>query len=259
VIQGIQGVQGVQGIQGVKGDTGANGANGITSFEPFIDAPEELEHFSGYRGGVDYSLVFAPFTNSGGAVAQVTSNVSAFKSISLIRNTLVPVGSNPLVCFRKSSVTLPTHNPLKNDFILELGFAVPQLPTSAENFAVEISATSTQVNTAFTNAVDGIAGRLIYDATAGRAVFILETRSSNVSSTAIASTTVAINTAYKMRIRLNQPSGIAQLLINGSIVASLSTNLPSVLLVKRLLFLKTNGSGTVTADYDYHYDKITFI
>jgi hypothetical protein len=251
-------VVGQDGATGPQGATGATGPAGPSSLEPFIDAPEELEHFTGYRGG-DFSLVFANFTNSGGAITQGTTNNAAFKSISLIRNTIVPSGGSPLTLFRKSSGFLPTYNPAKNDFLFELGFSIAQLPTSGENFVVEISGVNLALNTAFSSAASGIAARVTFDATAGRAIFQLETRLASVSSTAAAATTVAINTAYKMRLRLNQPSGVAQLLVNGTVVATLATNLPTALLMKRILFLKTAGSGTVTADYDYHYDKITFL
>jgi len=256
VVTNIKGAQGIQGEQGIQGNTGATGPS---SLQPFIDAPEELEHFTGYRGAADFSLVFGTFTNSGGAIAQVVADNTAFKSITLIRNTIVPLGSNPLTLFRKSSIFLPSYNPAKNEFLFELGFSIAQLPTSAENFAVEISGVNLALNTAFSGSASGIAARVIFDATVGRAIFQLETRNASVSSTAAASTTVAINTAYKMRLRLNQPSGVAELLVNGTVVATLATNLPTALLMKRILFLKTNGSGTVTADYDYHYDKITFL
>lgn len=256
----FQGAKGDKGDKGDTGNTGATGATGPSSLEPFIDAPEELEHFTGYRA-TDLSLVFGSFTNSGGTVTQLASSNGVFKSVSALRLSVNNSGANSLALLRKSSIFNPTYNPVNNEFDFEIGFTVPQLPTSAQNFHLEVSAVSTALNTAFSNAVAGIAGRIEFNASAGRAAFVLETRNASVSSTAIAATTVVINTAYKMRIRLNQPAGTAQLLVNGTVVATLSTNLPNVLLMKRILMIKITGTGggTETADIDYHYDKIRFL
>jgi hypothetical protein len=255
VIANIKGAQGIQGEQGIQGATGATGPS---SLQPFIDAPEELEHFTGYRGGADFSLVFGAQT-ANSTIVQLTTENTAFESISVIRNTLTPTTGNSLTQFRKSSVFLPTYNPVKNDFIFELGFAIPQLPTAAQNFQIEVSAGSSANNVGFASYVDGVAARLEFNASTGRPSFVLETRAANVSSTAVATITVAINTEYKMRVRLNQPSGVAELIVNGTVVATLATNLPTALLMKRILFIKTAGTGTVIADYDYHYDKITYL
>jgi hypothetical protein len=238
---------------------GENGAAGPTSIEPFIDAPEELEHFRGFRGVPEFSQVFGVFVNSGGSIGQATTDVAALKSISVVRNLLTPSGSNPLTLFRKAAIFLPTYNTAKNDFLFELGFAIPQLPTSGENFQVEVSAINAAVNTSFGNVTTGIAARLEFNASVGRAAFVLETKNGGVSSTAIATTSVAINTLYKIRIRLNQPSNTAQLLVNGTVVATLATNLPTGLLMKRILFLKTAGTGTVECYYSYHYERISYI
>jgi len=258
---GTTGPTGATGDTGPKGDTGATGAIGPNSLEFLGANEEEIEHFPGYLNIGQNTLLFASSTNAGGSIAQAQGTNTVFKSQSLINFTLAPAGGTALCCFRKSSTLLiPTLKTSVSNILLEAFFSVPQLPTVAQNFQYEISLTNVTSQLDFNNATAGVAARLEYNAVSGTATFVLQSRNLSTNSFAYASTVPAINTPTKMGIRYSFTNLLLELLINGNTVASLSgalANLPDATLTKRLLFIKTAGSGTVSATTDYFYTKIT--
>jgi hypothetical protein len=258
---GAKGDTGANGNTGPTGNTGATGATGPNSLEFLGANEEEIEHFAGYLNIGQNSLLLGGSTNAGGSIAQQQGTNTVFKSQSLTNFGLVPAGGTSLCCFRKSTTLfIPTLKTSVSNILLETFFSVPQLPTVAQNFQYEISLINVISQLDFNNATAGVAARLEYNAVTGTATYVLQSRNASANSFAYASTVPAINTPTKMGIKYSFTSTSLELLINGNTVASLTgafSNLPDATLTKRLLFIKTAGSGNVFATTDYFYTKIT--
>ncbi len=264
---GATGAIGQTGPTGATGAIGQTGPTGPSSLQFLTDNEEEVEHFASYINVGQNSLLYSSSTNSGGSIAQAQTTNTVFKSQSLLNFTIVPAGSNPLCALRKSTaVFIPIFKSSTSDIYFETFFSVPQLPTVTENFQYEIALLTQNSQIDFNSgATGGVGARLEYNATAGTATFVLQSRNANTNSFAFPATGTnmpVINTPTKMAIRYSFTNLLLELLINGSTVASLSgalVNLPNATLTKRLLFIKTAGSGTVFAITDYLYTKVTHL
>ena len=127
-----------------------------------------------------------------------------------------------------------------NDWVYETSLRIQTLSTATERFTLFF-----QFGTGTTDSI-----RLFYSDNVNSGKWQAETYASSVSTTQDTGITVAINTWYNLKIvRL---SNVITFYINGSLVATISTNVPSSFDTNAGVFLtKTVGTTTRTCDFDY--------
>ena len=127
-----------------------------------------------------------------------------------------------------------------NDWQFEGSLRLQTLSTATERYTIVH-----QFGTGTTNSI-----RLFYSDNVNSGKWQAETYASSVSTLVDTGVTVAINTWYNMKIV--RISNVITFYINGSLVATISTNVPSSFDTNALMSItKTAGTTTRTCDFDY--------
>lgn len=231
--------------------SGSGGSAGI------LDPRVRTEFFDDFMGN-------APTTSTGEPGASYSwsvINIGSGGSISSINGSSTAPGVWRFnVGTSSSGITSMTMGSINNftpgggDFSIKFRLRVPTLSTSSERFSVSVGIRNNYLG-ASTEAL-----AIVYSDNINSGKFTLRGVFGGVTTDANGSTALVANTFYACEIRYSTDSSgtIAEMFINGSLEATLSSGLPTGVTAQGVLMAKSVGTTARTADLDYYQFTQTF-
>lgn len=240
--QGPTGATGATGPQGATGATGPQGPSGITSLEYNINTPEFWDDFQTTR-------LWNISTSGTGAFGSSTS-----------------IGINGILQLNTGSTSSgrASADRTQNSMLLGTGKITIRtrvqflnLSTASEEYIAFVGL-SDKIDG--TDATDGVYFR--YQRTSGGDFWQCITANSNSLTVQTTGVAIAINTWYNLAIIINAAGTSAEFYINGTLVQTITTNLPTAsgrFTNEVLCMFKTFGSSgrTMYADYWFFRQELT--
>ena len=250
------------GGQGDKGDKGDRGDRGISDLSFQKVAHQTIEHFEGSAVTGVISNFYTTLTQNGAVITQRSTAKSGFKSATLVDFSVALSAGAAQVILRKAigaTVFAYIFNPAAQSCEMEMKFLLDQLPTSANDFLLDMKMTDTS-SAAFESSPNGVQAKIYWDSGLGRAAIALTTKETN-PTTQISSETSSFElqagVVYTMRIIYVRSANLCNLYMatalpnNNAQVASRTLRLPSTFLSPSVRILKVTGSSAVTGTIDY--------